>query len=148
MAAVLSALPKPAESMLDLAKRLEDVLEQAGQESIDGQFPEGARERAANLVEALEHALQRAIQAQPCRSRAGNFETPAVAARCRMNPKMRLSTRSTNVKAAASKTNTIVRGQSQAYSPIAPHGARRRRFDQSTGYCTFLELGQRAGESL
>src|SRR5688572_3212651 len=59
MAAVLSALPKPAESILDLAKRLEDVLEQAGQDSMDGQLPEGSRERAADLVEALRRRVAR-----------------------------------------------------------------------------------------
>jgi hypothetical protein len=59
MVATLSALPKPAESILDLAKRLADLLEEAGEDSTGGQLPEGTRERAADLVEGLRRRVAR-----------------------------------------------------------------------------------------
>jgi hypothetical protein len=53
MAATLSVCPKTSESVFDIAKRLADLMEGAAAESIDGKLPEGTRERATDLVEAL-----------------------------------------------------------------------------------------------
>src|SRR5215831_1895430 len=53
MAAALSVFPYTSESVFDVAKRLADVIDKASPESVDGKLPEGARERVADLVEAL-----------------------------------------------------------------------------------------------
>ncbi len=53
MATTLSVCPKTSESVFDIAKRLADLMEGAAAESIDGKLPEGTRERATDLVEAL-----------------------------------------------------------------------------------------------
>lgn len=53
MAATLSVLPNTSESVFDVAKRLADLMEEAAAESVGGKIPEGARERVADLVEAL-----------------------------------------------------------------------------------------------
>lgn len=53
MAAALSVSPNTPESVFDVAKRLAGVMERAALESMDGKISESARERAADLVEAL-----------------------------------------------------------------------------------------------
>lgn len=53
MAAALSVFSKTSETVFDVAKRFANLMEGAAAESVDGKLPEGARERAADLVEAL-----------------------------------------------------------------------------------------------
>lgn len=53
MASTLSVLPKTSESVFDVARRLAELMEGAAAVSADGTLPEGTRERAADLVEAV-----------------------------------------------------------------------------------------------
>jgi hypothetical protein len=61
----LAVSPNTSESVLDLARRLAEVIEQAAQDSTDGGLPESSRERAADLVEALRRHVARKWERDP-----------------------------------------------------------------------------------
>lgn len=63
--AALAVSPNTSESVLDLAKRLAEVIEQAAQDSTDGRLPESSRERAADLVEGLRRHFARKSERDP-----------------------------------------------------------------------------------
>ena len=60
MVAALSVFPNTSESIFDVAKRLADLIGEAAAGSVDGKLPDGIRERAVDLVEALrKHVIVR-----------------------------------------------------------------------------------------
>lgn len=63
---VLAALATPpSESAFDIGKRLAGLLEQAEQDTVDGQPPESVRDRIVDLVESLRHRLARKTERDP-----------------------------------------------------------------------------------
>lgn len=65
MAAAILATPLSSESTFDIGKRLAKSLEQAEQETVDGQLPDSIRDRIADLVEALRRRLVHKTERDP-----------------------------------------------------------------------------------
>ena len=65
MAVAVLATPSSSESTFDVCKRLAELLEQAEQDTVDGQLPDSIRDRIADLVEVLRRRVVRKTERDP-----------------------------------------------------------------------------------
>jgi len=65
MAVAVLTTSSSSESTFDIGKRLAELLEQAEQDTVDGQLPDSVRDRIADLVEALRRRVARKTERDP-----------------------------------------------------------------------------------